>query len=297
MADRNSAVGAQAVEARTVNATGAGDGARSDFRWLRSFSRTISAEATRVLRQPALLRPWQSNLVRCSCRQEHDRSVAMAPRTSVACAWRRRISACIRHVLRAAVPASTRRPTPRSRSSSTVLTRCFRPRPGRSSFHTNERLSRLKRLQTRFESRAMSLASRIEVFVDPFLGHAGVDEGVALQVQTLASIGFGNPRIADQHSPAPPVRLDSTVSRNLAKKFATIPRAVTIAPGGARNETMRAIPRSTLRRPDGRYLVTRWRRHFGKPQCDAGTRGARIVGRERCEELHRVNSMEGVSEL
>ena len=68
----------------------------------------------------------------------------------------------------------------------------------------------------------MILASRSEVFVDALLGHPGVDESVALQVQKLASVSFGHPRIADQHSPAPPVRIGSGASCNLAKIFVTV---------------------------------------------------------------------------
>ena len=49
----------------------------------------------------------------------------------------------------------------------------------------------------------MILASRSAVFVDALLGHAGVDEGVALQVQKLAPVSFGDPRIAERSLGAP----------------------------------------------------------------------------------------------
>ena len=88
----------------------------------------------------------------------------------------------------APAPASTRRPTPRSRSSSTVLTKCFRSRPSRSSFHTTNVFARLQRLQAGIEARTMILASRGAVFVDALCGDASVNERVALQVQKLASI-------------------------------------------------------------------------------------------------------------
>ena len=72
-------------------------------------------------------------------------------------------------------------------------------------------------LQAGVEPGALILAPRSEAFVDALLSHTGLDEGVALQVQKLADIGFGHPRIADQHSPAPPVRIGSGASSNLCE--------------------------------------------------------------------------------
>ena len=64
----------------------------------------------------------------------------------------------------------------------------------------DERVSRLQRLEAGVEARAVILASGGAVFVDALRGDAGVEKRVALQVQELAPIGLGDPRIADQQS-------------------------------------------------------------------------------------------------